>query len=102
MNPEHHPLPAPLEHTAVCELAKCFCACFGKPRQTELAVFGFTDLADLLLRGWIEREPGRYSIGYLPGPPVIREMWRLRPALCEVLRLPPPKPIQPEKTEQPN
>ncbi len=61
----------------------------GRPRQTDLALFGFTDVPDLILRGWISREPGRFSLGYVPGAIVQAEMWRVNPALCQALNLEP-------------
>lgn len=82
-----HELPEPMLHTALIELARIFCRRLGRPRANDLELAGFTDLADLLMRGWILREPGRYSIGYMPGQAVIREMWLLDPALCSVLNL---------------
>jgi hypothetical protein len=82
-----HELPEPMLHTALIELARVFCRRLGRPRANDLELAGFTDLADLLMRGWILREPGRYSIGYMPGLAVIREMWLLDPALCSVLNL---------------
>lgn len=83
-------LPEALQHTMLIELAQVFCRRLGRPRANDIEQAGFHDLADLLLRGWILREPGRYSIGYQPGEAVIREMWQLNPALCAALRLPPP------------
>jgi hypothetical protein len=83
-------LPEALRHTMLIELARVFCRRLGRPRANDIELAGFPDLADLLMRGWILREPGRYSIGYQPGEPVIREMWLLDPTLCSVLRLPPP------------
>jgi len=80
-----HELPEPMLHTALIELARVFCRRLGRPRANDLELAGFTDLADLLMRGWILREPGRYSIGYMPGQAVIREMWLIDPALCTVL-----------------
>jgi hypothetical protein len=82
-----HELPEPMLHTALIELARVFCRRLGRPRANDLELAGFTDLADLLMRGWILREPGRYSIGYMPGQAVIREMWLIDPALCTVLNL---------------
>jgi hypothetical protein len=83
-------LPEALQHTMLIELAQVFCRRLGRPRANDIEQAGFHDLADLLLRGWILREPGRYSIGYQPGEAVIREMWQLDPTLCSLLRLPPP------------
>lgn len=83
-------LPETLRHTMLIELAHVFCRRLGRPRANDIEMAGFSDLTDLLLRGWILREPGRYSIGYQPGEPVIREMWQLDPMLCSALRLPPP------------
>lgn len=83
-------LPEALRHTMLIELARVFCRRLGRPRANDIELAGFPDLSDLLLRGWILREPGRYSIGYQPGEPVIREMWLLDATLCSVLRLPPP------------
>lgn len=83
-------LPEALRHTMLIELAHVFCRRLGRPRANDLELAGFHELSDLLLRGWILREPGRYSIGYQPGEPVIREMWQLDAALCAALRLPPP------------
>lgn len=83
-------LPETLRHTMLVELARVFCRRLGRPRANDLEQAGFHDFAELLLRGWILREPGRYSIGYQPGEAVIREMWRLEPTLCSALRLPPP------------
>lgn len=71
----------------VTELARVFCRRLGRPRAVDLEVTGFTDLQDLLLRGLIVREPGRWSIGYMPGELVIRQMWQIYPALCSVLNL---------------
>lgn len=71
----------------VTELARVFCRRLGRPRAVDLEVTGFTDLKDLLLRGLIVREPGRWSIGYQPGEAVIRQMWQLDPCLCSVLNL---------------
>lgn len=85
-----HELPDPLLHTACIELARIFCQRLGRPRANDLELAGFTSLSDLLLRGWILREPGRYSIGYMPGAPVIREMWHIDPTLCSLLKLPHP------------
>lgn len=82
-----HELPEPMLHTALIELARVFCRRLGRPRANDLELAGFTDIADLLMRGWILREPGRYSIGYMPGQAVIREMWLLDPALCNALNL---------------
>jgi hypothetical protein len=83
-------LPEALQHTMLIELAQVFCRRLGRPRANDLELAGFHDLSDLLLRGWILREPGRYSIGYQPGEAVIREMWQLDPTLCSLLRLPLP------------
>ncbi|HEY1171559.1 MAG TPA: hypothetical protein VGH19_09335 [Verrucomicrobiae bacterium] len=83
-------LPEALRHTMLIELAHVFCRRLGRPRANDIEMAGFPDLGDLLLRGWILREPGRYSIGYQPGEPVIREMWIVNPTLCSLLRLPPP------------
>lgn len=83
-------LPEALRHSMLIELARVFCRRLGRPRANDLEQAGFHDLADLMLRGWILREPGRYSMGYHPGEAVIREMWQLDATLCAVLRLPPP------------
>lgn len=80
-----------LEHTMLVELAQLFCRKLGRPTSNEFEAAGFTNVADLVSRGLIQREPGRYSIGYQPGEAVIREMWRLDSTLCSVLRLPPPQ-----------
>jgi hypothetical protein len=83
-------LPQALRHSMLIELARVFCRRLGRPRANDLEQAGFHDLGDLLMRGWILREPGRYSMGYHPGEAVIREMWQLDATLCSVLRLPPP------------
>lgn len=80
-------LPVHLQHSAIVELARVFCHRLGGPRANDLELAGFTDLADLILRGLIQREGGRYSIGYMPGAEVIAEMWKLDPTLCSVLNL---------------
>lgn len=85
---------AVIRQTVLIELARVFCRRLGRPRANDLELAGFPDLSELLLLGWILREPGRYSIGYMPGADVVREMWLLDPALCSALRLslPTPKP----------
>lgn len=74
----------------ITKLAQVFCSRLGRPRQNDIEQAGFL-VADLLLTGWITREPGRYSIGYQPGETVAREMWKINPTLCSLLRLAPPE-----------
>lgn len=80
----------------ITKLAKIFCLRLGRPRQNDIEQEGFL-VVDLLMTGWIKREPGRYSIGYQPGDCVEREMWKLDPTLCSLLRINPPQEQAEEK-----